>query len=529
MTDRTLWEWFAGSVERAPDAPALEIDGGSLSYRQLHSTVLSLAAELVEAHGGAPSRVGLLAARDLLAFAGYLAAQRLGAAVVPLNPGYPAERNRTIVEAAGVDLVLTADADLGRSAVPEGAAPTVLVRTGLTPAPDRDADETGLPPYRTGPDQLALISFTSGSTGRPKGVPARHRNISPYVRYNIATYEVGPGSRVSQTFELTFDSSLFDLFVTWGSGATLVVPTGAEMRSPVDYAAGRALTHWFSVPSVVSIAAQLDNLPAGRISTLRHSLFIGEQLQRGLAETWLRVAPGTAVENVFGPTELVVSCSRYRLPARADEWPDTSNDTVPIGRVYPHLEQVLVDGAGRVSDVEGELCVRGPQRFDGYLEPGDNAGRFLRVDGDRTDVYDGTGELTAAHWYRTGDRVRVEHGEPVHLGRLDHQVKIRGYRVELGEVEAALRRHPDLRDVVVVAATIGGETELVAAYTGVPVEYPRLARWLRERVPAHLVPRRMEHLDALPRNQNGKTDRVRLAAMASDETPEEHPRTRNRG
>lgn len=510
MTARTLYECFAGTVERHADAPALELGQTSLTYRELHRTALWLAGRIAREHGAAPRRVGLLAARSLVAYAGYLAAQRLGAAVVPLNQEYPAPRNRTVIASAAVDLVLTDNPDAARDAVPQGGRPTVL------PLADSDLsgdDGEGLPPYRTGANDLALISFTSGSTGRPKGVPAKHRNIAAYLDYNIATYRLGPGCRCSQTFDLTFDSSLFDLFVTWGSGATLAVPERAELLSPVDYIAGRELTHWFSVPSVVSVANQLGNLPTGRISTLRSSLFIGEQLTRRLAQSWLRVAPGTAIENIYGPTELVVSCSRYRLPAEPHRWPHTSNDTVPIGPVYPHLQQILVAEDGRVNAGVGELCVRGPQRVDGYLDAADNAGRFVRVDGDRATVHDGTGPLTAEHWYRTGDRVRVEHGNPVHLGRLDHQVQVRGYRVELGEVETWLRRHPGLDEVVVVPIQVDGDTQLIAAYTGEPVAAAKLVHWLRERLPVHMVPRHLHHLPTLPRNQNGKADRIRLAEL----------------
>jgi amino acid adenylation domain-containing protein len=515
MTARTVYEWLAGTVKRHPDEPALEVDGTSLTYRELERAALALAERVVREHGRAPRRVGLLAARSLVAYAAYLAALRLGAAVVPLNPQYPAQRIRTIIASAEVDLVLADDPAAARLTVPDELAsgPALLALEGGDLA-DRDGDD--LPPCQAGADDVALIAFTSGSTGRPKGVPERHRNISAYVAYNIAAYGLGPGCRTSQTFDLTFDSSLFDLFVTWGSGATLVVPERTELLSPVDYVANRRLTHWFSVPSVVSVADQLGNLPSGRIVTLRHSLFIGEQLTRRLAETWLHVAPGTVVENVYGPTELTVSCSRYGLPPDPDRWPSTSNDTVPIGPVYPHLEQVLIDGDGRVTADEGELCVRGPQRFDGYLDPADNAGRFVRVEGDRAEVYNGRGELTPAHWYRTGDRARVEHGELVHLGRLDHQVKVRGYRVELGEVETALRRYPELHEVVVVATRIAGETELLAAYTGEPVPPARLMHWLRERLPVHMVPRRFHHLPALPRNPNGKVDRLQLAALASE-------------
>jgi acyl-CoA synthetase (AMP-forming)/AMP-acid ligase II len=237
----------------------------------------------------------------------------------------------------------------------------------------------------------------------------------------------------------------------------------------------------------------------------------------GQARAWRSIAPAATIENVYGPTELTVACTVYQLPADPDRWPSTSNDTVPIGPIYDFLDWVVLDGDGRPA-TDGELCVRGSQRFDGYLDPADDAGRFLTHEDGRTEIHDGTGALTGRHYYRTGDRVRLENGEWVHLGRLDNQVKIRGYRVELGEIEAAMRRHDDVLDAVVLAERVGEETELVGCYTGSPVAATAFLLWLRKRIPVHMVPRRYRHLDALPLNPNGKVDRGRLRDLLAEPT-----------
>jgi amino acid adenylation domain-containing protein len=505
-TPPTLYEWFAGSVRRFPDAVALEVDEHEVTYAELDELSAGLAARLVAECGGVPGRVVLLASRSLLAFAGYLAITRLGAVVVPLNPDHPVARGRDICAAARPD-VLLADAGGARLA-PEFAVPRTLVE----PRPSTTED---LPPVRPDPDAVAYILFTSGSTGRPKGVPIRHRNVSPFIAHNVARFDVGPGARMSHTFDLSFDLSVFDLFVSWAGGATLVCPRRAELVEPVRYLAERGLTHWVSVPSVVSVAAELGSLRSGLPNDLRHSIFCGEQLTMSQARAWHAVAPRSVIVNAYGPTELTVACADHVLPADETGWPRTANDTVPIGRPYPHLESVVVDADGNPCD-EGELCVRGAQRFDGYLDPADNAGRFLARTGDRFTVPGGS--IGPEHYYRTGDVVRREAGEWVHVGRLDHQVQVRGYRVELGEVEAALRRADGVHTAVVVATRRNGETELVGFYTGAP-PVADVRRAVRGRLPIHMVPRRLVQLPSIPLNANGKFDRPQLHELATTSLP----------
>lgn len=513
--NRTMYDWFAASVaEHGDRQTALEVAGEHLTYAELDATAHRLAAELVAGHGGVPSRVGLLAARSTAAYAGYLAAQRLGATVVPLNPAFPPARNATIARDARLDLVIAEEdapghADLPVAVVRLSAERMAALRTG--PVPD-------LPASTAGPDDLAYILFTSGSTGRPKGVPIAHRNVSAYLSHVIARYELGPGARVSQTFDLTFDPSVYDMFAAWGSGATLVVPSRKDLLSPVRFVNRQRITHWNSVPSVASIALRLRALKPGSMPTLRWSLFCGEALMLNHAEAWRAAAPGCTLENIYGPTEMTVTWTEFRLPADDADWPRPANGTVPIGTPYPGQEHLVVDEDGRPA-ADGELCVRGSQRFPGYLVPADNIGRFLSFEGGRAVPYDGSQPLTSAHWYRTGDRVTTLDGQLVHLGRLDHQLKIRGYRVELGEIESALLAQAGVAEAVVTALHgPDGEVELAAVYTGPTRDTEGLLAGLRERLPAYMVPNSLTALDALPLNANGKVDRGALTALLSAPT-----------
>lgn len=497
----TLYHWFETSAGKHADAPALEVGARTLTYRELEELAGHVAAEAVAALGSVPARIGVLAERSVLTYAGYLAAHRLGSTVVPLNPAFPAQRNRMIAEAAGLDLVLTEDpADLG---VPELAMAEPTGGGARTPP----ASATG---------DLAYILFTSGSTGRPKGVPIRHRNVCAYLEHVVPRYGMEPGSRVSQTFDLTFDLSVFDMFTAWGGGATLVVPSREDLLAPVRFVAEKRLTHWFSVPSMVSYAQRLRSLRPGSMPTLRWSLFCGEPLTTHQATAWQRAAPGGVVENLYGPTELTISCAEYRLPADPADWPETANGTVPIGRLYPSVSHVVLDDQGRPA-VEGELCARGPQRFPGYLDPAANEGRFYHFGpGDETARPHAAGdELDDTAWYRTGDRVSWQDGALVHLGRSDQQVKVQGYRVELGEIEAVLRDQEAVRDAIVLALPgSGGTTELEAVCTGSDLDSDRLLTAVAGRLPGYMVPRRLTVLDTLPLNVNGKIDRSALTKEA---------------
>lgn len=499
-----LHEWFSASVRKFPAEPALVVDGCELTYSQLDTLSRRIKSGLLH-EGATRPRVGLLATRSALAYAAYLAILRVGGVVVPLDVSHPAERLAAIARSAGLDFVI---ADLGQeTAFADGGSARVL-----RPEPDWLATEIGystadsVPDWSGTPDDEAYLLFTSGSTGRPKGVPIRHGNLDEFLRFNIARYQAGPGSRLSQTFHLTFDPSVFDMFVAWGSGATLVVPSNDDLFDPVAFVTQQRITHWYSVPSLIALAQNAGVLLPGSMPSLRWSLFCGEQFTLAHARSWADAAPSSTVENLYGPTELTVTVAAYRLPGDQARQPATVNGTVPIGEIYPHLEYYL-------DATDGELLVRGPQRFAGYHDAADNAGRFAFLPG-----ADPGSSRTAppgpAAWYRTGDRVALEDGVLVHLGRLDHQIKFRGYRVELHEIEGALRTWAGADDAVVLPIATAGTMELAAICAGTaPLPLRELRERLRQHLPLHMIPRHVVHVERLPLNDRGKVDRQACSVL----------------
>ncbi|SNT58682.1 amino acid adenylation domain-containing protein [Actinomadura meyerae] len=511
MTGGSLYSWFAAGAARHPDGVALEIGSDRWTYAELERAAAGVAGLLARRRGEPPRRVGLLCARTPLAYAGYLAALRLGAAVVPLAPGVPARRNRAAAEATGIDALLADESGAARAAEIAAAAGATAVEL---PGSLRGLAETAAPPAPAPvePDDTAYILFTSGSTGAPKGVPVTHANVTAFLRSCAGRYRAAAGDRVSHTFELTFDPSVCDLFTAWSGGATVVVPVGNEALRPSAYVNRRGITHWFSVPYAVSLGLRAGGVEPGSMPGLRRTRLGGDRLTVRQAATWAAAAPHSAIENTYGPTEAAVFCTAYELPRAPSDWPATSNGTVPIGRPLPTVEHVVLGPDGRAA-AEGELCLRGEQRFPGYLDPRSDTGRFYALPAGapaRTPCR--PGPYAPEYWYRTGDLVRVEDGLLVHLGRLDHQVKVRGYRVEPGEIEAVLRRHPDVADAVVVPVGEPGERGLAAVCTGRPVPPADLAALVLGALPPHMLPDSFEHRAALPVSGNGKVDRSRVAA-----------------
>lgn len=501
------------TVQRYPDRDALDLSDSATTYRQLWDRARAVALLV----GGAPRRVGLRAGRGLPACVGYLGILRACGTAVPLNPAFPLSRNLAIAELASLDtIVIDSSLDQQERDAWHAAGVRLVVLSDF--AATADVAEA---PHVPDPDRDAYVLFTSGSTGTPKGVPITHRSVVSYVRYVIDRYEIGPGSRLSQNFELTFDVSVFDLFASWCCGATLVLPGRNESLLAVEYVRRRRLTHFVAVPSAVSIARRMRTLTPGAMPQLRWSVFIGEPLTREQAMSWSNAAPSSVIENMYGPTELTVGCSDYRLPQDPAHYPDTSNGTVPIGQFYGHLEYVVV-GADLLRAEEGELCVRGVQRFAGYLDPAANAGRFYAIVGGRALPCEAGDAITDEHWYRTGDRVRWEHGELVHLGRLDRQTKVSGYRIELGEVEAAMRDVAGVEDAAVVLVP-GNDDELVGFHTGAELPAAALKAALKERLPGYMVPARLTWMESLPLNANAKTDYLRLAEIIKADLPQAEP------
>ncbi|MFF0649241.1 AMP-binding protein [Streptomyces tendae] len=522
--EHALYHRFLRGLEISPDGTALRLGGvPALSYRQAHDLALTWAGALCAADAP-PRAVGVLAGKTVPAYAGLLAGLYTGATVVPLNPDFPAERTRRMLELAGVQALIvdergaTALAALGDDGARQegGASAVPALRTvlaarddgtvrgdlpgGRSPVEVSAGSALGAPRPVTRED-TAYMLFTSGSTGSPKGVPISHGSAHHYFRLLDERYDFTARDVFSQTFDLNFDCAMFDLFGAWGAGATVAtIPPHSYRRLP-DHLREQGITVWFSTPSAISLVRRTGQLTAGALPTLRWSLFAGEALHCRDAADWHAAASGSLLENIYGPTELTITITGHRWD------PVTSarhgvNGLVPIGSVHPGHDHLLLSDDGSTVGDEGELCVTGPQMTVGYLDPREDEGRFLEHDGRR--------------WYRTGDRVRrlPDSDELLYLGRLDSQVQIQGWRVELAEIDQAVRLCPGVEDALTVARQVEGGTELLVFYTGERTPAVTLARSLREVLPAGMLPRHFEHLGSFPLNSNRKVDRKALATRA---------------
>jgi amino acid adenylation domain-containing protein len=502
MSDRhgMLVDWFDHAAARHPGTVALVADGAQVTYEELDAVVAGVADHLAGASNPG-ARVGVVASRTVDTYVAYLAVLRSGRTVVPLNPAFPAGRTRQMLERAGAQAVVGSTEDIGHLELPWGAVgrlPGAGSVVQLRPGAHQGLGTIDAPAY---------ILFTSGTTGVPKGIPIGHASVCTFLEQVTAARGIEPGDRVSQCFDLTFDPSVFDMFTTWGAGATLVVPTRDQLRNPAAFVDEFDVAHWSSVPSVISLARRMRQLPPGAMPGLRTSCFAGEALTLSQARTWQAAAPNSRISNAYGPTEVTITCSAYQLPADVDAWPDTRNGTVPVGTPYPQVRWRIDvppgEGDGDGHEI-GELWLAGPQRFDGYLDPADNAGRFTSSG----DGPDGMPRPGPDAYFRTGDNVAATADGLVHLGRLDQQVQVHGYRVELSEVEGALRGHPAVADAVAFLE----DGQLVAVHTGSAADPGAILDAVGNRLPPYMVPSRLDHEPALPLNDNGKVDRKRVAA-----------------
>ncbi|MET9812159.1 amino acid adenylation domain-containing protein [Streptomyces sp. NPDC006355] len=504
----TLAALLAEQAARTPDAPALTFDDLTLGYAALHARAARLARLLV-AHGAGPERrvaVALDRGPDLVV--ALLATLQAGAAYVPLDTGYPAERLAVMIEDAAPALVLTSTAAAHK--VPAPAAPTLLLDdpalrerlAALDPAALSDAER--LAPLR--PEHPAYVIFTSGSTGRPKGVVVPHAAIVNRLLWMADTYRVGPGDRVLQKTPASFDVSVWEFFLPLITGAALVLARPGGHRDPAHLAElireQRVTTAHF-VPSMLRVF--LDDPHAERArGVLRRIVCSGEALPTDLAERCARLLDGTELHNLYGPTEAAVDVTAWPCA----DGTGSASGSVPIGHPVWNTRALVLDASLRPvpPGVPGELYLGGSQLARGYLgRPALTAGRFV------ADPYGPPG----ARLYRTGDIVRwTVHGALEFLGRADDQVKIRGFRVEPGETEAAATALPAVSQAAVtVRQDTHGDPHLVAyvvPHPGARPEPQRIRRDLADTLPGHQVPSAVVVLDALPLTPNGKLDRAAL-------------------
>ncbi|MFI6182210.1 amino acid adenylation domain-containing protein [Nonomuraea sp. NPDC051191] len=476
----------------APDAVALEWDGGTRTYADLDRRADRLAHRLrgLGVGRGVPVVVCMERGPDMVTAA--LGVLKAGGAYVPLDPGIPAERLAYVMADTGAPILL-ADED-------HEGLPVVRPRDTETgddhEGPDAETGDghPGPGPGRgTEPGDLAYIIYTSGSTGRPKGVMIEHRGLADLCAWHVAAFGVVPRDRASQVASLGFDAAVWEVWPYLCAGARVAFPGQDALDDPDE------LVAWFTAMGTTicflptpRLETVLD-LPAIDGTALRTVLTGGDVLRR-------RPRPGVPFRlvNNYGPTEATVVATAGDVSREGDGLP-------PIGRPLTGSAGYVLDAyANPVPEgVPGELYLSGPGLARGYLNrPGLTAERFV------ADPFGPPG----GRMYRTGDLVRrLPGGELEYLGRGDDQVKIRGFRVEPGEIEAALQRHPSVGGAVVLASS--GRDRLNGYVTPAGDAEPdpaALRAFLAGSLPDHMIPAVIMVLPAFPLTERGKVDRAAL-------------------
>ncbi|MFF1413400.1 amino acid adenylation domain-containing protein [Streptomyces sp. NPDC058289] len=496
---RFLTDVFEEHAALRPDAPALEHEGTVLTYAELNTRANQVAHWLIGQGVGSEHLVALAVPRSVEMVAALLGVLKAGAAFLPVDPAYPADRIAFMLRDAAPVRVLTSREAAGL--LPQDGPRALLLDdpaalAGLDGADPTDAERTA----RLRPDDLAYTVYTSGSTGTPKGVAVTHRGICALTATLAETYQVRPEDRVLQLASISFDMALEDFLRAFWFGATLVVPAPGPLVGDAlgDFLEQRRISCADMPPSV------LATLPARPFPALRVLSVGGEACPPALIARW---ADGRRMLNLYGPTESTISATASKPLSGTD--PAAS---IPIGapvrgtRAYVLDERLHLTPRG----VPGELYIAGAGLARGYLRrPGLTAERFV------ADPFGPAG----SRMYRTGDLVRWRaDGQLEFVGRADDQVKIRGYRIELGEIEAVLGRHRAVAQVaVVVREDRPGDKRLVgyvvaAESAGAEVSADDLRTHARSSLPEFMVPSAVVVLDRLPLTTNGKLDRRALPA-----------------
>ena len=492
-TPRLVHEHFQEQATRTPEASAVVWNGNHLTYSELDQNAEQLAAVL-RAEGCTGAVVAIMLDRSFDMVTAVLAVLKAGAAYLPLDPAYPAQRLAYMLRDSGARVLLTEPDQLTLD-VPDG----VRVLPPRLKAEARTGEDA--PAAANTPGRLAYVIYTSGSTGEPKGIAMPHTVLDNLITWQVSQSEYGAGTTL-QFSALSFDVCAQEMLTTWAAGGTLVLLDEQDRNDPqrlvqiiADNRVQRLFLPYAGLQHLATYCAAAQRFP----DTLREVITAGEALHiTDAIRTLFQHCPAT-LTNQYGPAETHVATA-LPLSGPPESWPASPSIGRPIdnARVYVLDETLRPVAPGAV----GELCIGGSILADGYVNrPEVTAERF--VEGPRTP--DSAGTI-----YRTGDLGRfLADGAIEYLGRRDQQIKIRGFRVEPGEIEHALKSVAGVTEAIVVAPrTSSGESRLAAYVTGAEDLDPRMLReHLAAQLPVHMVPATINTVERFPLTPSGKIDR----------------------
>jgi amino acid adenylation domain-containing protein len=516
---KTLHQLLVLSAQKYPDRIAVEeTDDGAITYHDLNQLSDRLRDRLIHLGVRPGDRVGIYLRKSIEAVASIFGILKAGAVYVPVDPGAPPARNAYIFGDCTVKAVIIENRfveKLSAEFARQNELPTLLVLDGagsgnyLKSALERaNMDHPTLPAsLELPPDKLAYILYTSGSTGKPKGVMLSHQNALSFIDWCSEVFEPSEIDRFSSHAPFHFDLSILDIYVSVKHGATLVLIEEEVGKDPIRLApliSDKRISIWYSTPSILSFLAQYGRLDQYEFPDLRLVLFAGEVFPIKHLRILKNLLPEPRYFNLYGPTETNV-CTYFEIPATI---PVDHTTPFPIGEACSHYRIKIVDEQGQDVGIGqmGELIAAGPGVMQGYWNLPEKTGNAFLVDS------------SGQRWYKTGDVVvQDEDGNYLYVSRRDRMVKKRGYRVELGEIEAGLYNHPNVKEAAVIAMSNDENGVQIKAFLsfkgGQNPSRIELKRFCAVALPTYMIPDFFSFLDSLPKTSTDKIDYQKLKTI----------------
>jgi surfactin family lipopeptide synthetase A len=509
--DRCFAQLFEERVAAQPDAIAVIFQDERLTYRQLNDRANRWARHLVELGVKAETIVAVMGDRNIDFLTAILAVFKAGGAYLPLNPEHPVDRNRQVLAQSQVSLLL-AQSSLSVVLSQLETQPQITYFADI----DRVEYSSENLEIRSNPTNLAYVIYTSGSTGTPKGAMLEQRGMVNHLYAKVTDLNLSADDVVAQTASQTFDISIWQFLVALLVGGKVeIIPTelATDPTQLLEYVDRQEISVLEIVPSL--LRALLQQIEVGgksyqKLAKLRWLLLTGEPLPPQLARGWLAFYPGIPIVNAYGPTECSDDVTHYIVA----EPPEVEMVNLPIGRAVANTKLYVLDDRLEILPigVAGELYVGGAGVGRGYLH---NPSLTTKAFIDRTFA-----NSESLRLYKTGDKARyLPDGNLEFLGRIDYQVKIRGNRIELGEIETVLSQHSHISEAVVIAREDRPGDLYLAAYLVTTSPTPNaneLRDFLKQKLPAYMVPGAFVYLAAMPLTPNGKVDRKVLPVPELD-------------